>query len=183
MAGLVGVLSYDNAGIEWVNIYNMGGQICGELAGNSYLRAMSRGRGLIASVLQNFFNSLKPRQVSGKLIGKDYLGNSYYEVKPPVHSSRSRPSRYYIPKDNDATKFDEPLPAEWEAWLRLRRRDPPSTEEVAQNFQLMSSKKIKALEIDKRHKGTEEDDQVVTGIKNFPSYGEYEKYPGKGPGG
>uniref|UniRef100_A0A0A9ZHI9 Mimitin, mitochondrial n=1 Tax=Lygus hesperus TaxID=30085 RepID=A0A0A9ZHI9_LYGHE len=143
---------------------------------------MSRGRGLIVSILQNFFSSLKPRQVSGKLAGTDYLGNSYYEVKPPIHSSKSRPSRYYIPKDNDTTKFDEPLPAEWEAWLRLRRRDPPTTEEVEQNFQLMTSKKTKALQIDKQYKQIGGDDQVVTGVKNFPSYEEYETNPGKRPG-
>ncbi|CAB0005641.1 unnamed protein product [Nesidiocoris tenuis] len=147
---------------------------------------MSRSRGgLLSKLFDNFVKSIKPLGSKEKIVGTDYLGNTYYEVIPTKNSHRTRASRYYLPKNKDETKFDEPIPAEWEAWLRLRRREPPTAEEIARNLELMRTKKINAAELDRKFAGGGEKlsigqgEQVVTGIKDFPSYEEYEKFPGQ----
>lgn len=61
------------------------------------------------------------------------MGNKYYE------SERSDPShkvnRYYESPHNDLEIVDElerlkPIPPAWDAWLRFRRSNPPSPEEL-----------------------------------------------------
>uniref|UniRef100_A0A069DNV6 Uncharacterized protein n=1 Tax=Panstrongylus megistus TaxID=65343 RepID=A0A069DNV6_9HEMI len=138
---------------------------------------MSReGRGLLVSIFKNFINSLKPRQFKGNFVGKDYSGNQYFEIP----SERGRSSRYYVPKGGDVSKFDEGLPAEWESWLRHRRKTPPTEEELAQNLAMMKRRKDNALKIEEKFKSSEVEQKKSTrSSTSYPQYGEFELYPGK----
>lgn len=65
--------------------------------------------------------------------GQDHLGNKYYEVEKPVHW---RPVHRYFEKSVENPDEVAPIdvansvPPAWDAWLRFRRKDPPSDEEV-----------------------------------------------------
>lgn len=51
--------------------------------------------------------------------GKDYIGNTYFEIPANPSEGKRKPSRWYDPpKGQD---FQNPIPAEWESWLRMRR--------------------------------------------------------------
>jgi len=41
---------------------------------------MAKDRGVIRMIVNNFINSLRPRQVKGNQIGKDKFGNKYFEI-------------------------------------------------------------------------------------------------------
>lgn len=45
--------------------------------------------------------------------------------------SESRHKRWFQPLNEE--NFDQPVPVEWEAWLRFRRVEPPSPEEIEIN--------------------------------------------------
>lgn len=54
-----------------------------------------------------------------QISGKDYIGNSYFEIPAEPSAGKRKPTRWYNPpKGQD---FQDPIPAEWEAWLRMRR--------------------------------------------------------------
>jgi len=41
---------------------------------------MAKERGIIRMIINNFINSLRPRQMKGNLMGKDNFGNQFYEI-------------------------------------------------------------------------------------------------------
>ncbi|KAL3271100.1 hypothetical protein HHI36_021596 [Cryptolaemus montrouzieri] len=125
---------------------------------------------------QNFVNSLKPRKLSGTLKGKDYFGNKYYEIISDT--GRQRNSRWYDPPVKD--DIAQEIPPEWEAWLRGRRREPPSEQEILKNLEIMRMKKKNAIAVEaKAGKKT----PMQKGMETFPEYVEYERVPGAGPKG
>lgn len=131
-------------------------------------------RGLFRIILKNFIASFKPTQ--HKLIGEDYYGTKYYEIENP-RSRRKNSSRYFVPvnKDDDTQE----VPVEWEAWLRYRRKDPPSEEEIRQNYQLQMIKKRNAAEVEAKHasNGLQKQKQINEGERiPFPIYEEYKNY-------
>lgn len=83
-----------------------------------------------------------------RVMGADYLGNYYYERDKGV----DRVKRWYLPKDQD--DWDRPIPPEWEAWLRYRRDDAPTCDEINLNIALAELKKIRAKELEMKEKGT-----------------------------
>ncbi|XP_075223257.1 NADH dehydrogenase [ubiquinone] 1 alpha subcomplex assembly factor 2 [Lycorma delicatula] len=136
-------------------------------------------RRLILEIFKNFWQSLKPRQITGNKIGKDHLGNVYYEIPADISRGKRRPSRWFTPEDRSA--FDQEIPAEWESWLRFRRIQPPSEEEIMKNLKLMDIKKQKALEIETKY-SADHPKQIVeqpkTAFESFPKYDDYEVTPG-----
>jgi NADH:ubiquinone oxidoreductase subunit len=46
--------------------------------------------------------------------------------------------------------FDATLPAEWESWLRHRRDDPPTPEQVAASLAEAEMKKINAAKLEEK---------------------------------
>jgi NADH:ubiquinone oxidoreductase subunit len=72
-------------------------------------------------MFQNFWNSLRPRQLKGTYVGEDYLGNKYYEIPPQPHLGKNRPTRWFEAEGGEMENLDKELTAEWEAWLRGRR--------------------------------------------------------------
>lgn len=140
---------------------------------------MPKERDILKILFTNIINSLKPRQFRGNLIGSDYMGNKYYEI-PKASGGGIRTQRWFEPKQG--SDFEQELPAEWESWLRYRRRQPPTEEEVLTNYNLMMAKKEKAAELEAKY-SVEDKVPVLEnpkkGIESFPAYKEYEIKPGK----
>lgn len=136
---------------------------------------MSReGRNIFVIAFKTFIKSIQPRQFQGKLIGEDHLGNKYFEI--PKSETRQKTARWFQPKGGEE-QFDAKLPSEWESWLRYRRNDPPTKEEILENLKLMEVKRTKAAEINKKFgTGQKDGDTSLT----FPTRNEFEQQPGKG---
>ncbi|KAK9509490.1 hypothetical protein O3M35_006798 [Rhynocoris fuscipes] len=137
-----------------------------------------QSRGLFVSIFKDFINSLKPRSFKGVLVGEDYNGNKYYEIP----SDRKRPARYFVAADRKEESFEvERLPVEWEAWLRYRRKAPPTNEEIESNLAEMYMRIENAKKIDEKFK-TKQIEGRTAYEKNYPKYDDLEVYPGKKPG-
>lgn len=111
---------------------------------SQYSDNMAKERGVMKIIWNSFISSLKPRFARRKLIGEDYYGTKYYEEELR-NSARKRPPRYFVPVNKE--DFEQELPAEWEAWLRYRRKDPPTQEEVEANYRLAMTKKENATRL------------------------------------
>ncbi|KAG8176499.1 hypothetical protein JTE90_024927 [Oedothorax gibbosus] len=121
-------------------------------------------------IINNFRTSLKLLPPTGKLVGKDQLGNEYYEGPLNTHSYKKSASRWFKPQKDDDWQQD--LPAEWEAWLRGRRKDPPTEEEIRTNLSIAGIKKVKGAEIEAKYKKeTSEPEKTSAG---FPKLKDYE---------
>lgn len=142
-------------------------------------------RGIFVMIVKNFIKSFMPRGFTGELKGTDRFGNKYFEI--PAGGSRSKRSRYFEPIGKE-DGFDTERPAEWDSWLRGRRSQPPTDDEIVKNYQMMLETKKKALEIDQKFKDLKKKDQlelIEPEIKKktsaFPEYAEYEHVPGNKP--
>ncbi|XP_076630000.1 uncharacterized protein LOC143346114 [Colletes latitarsis] len=135
-------------------------------------------RGVIQILWKCFVGSLRLKEPTAKLIGEDFYGTKYYEKPLPSNSVKKRPSRYFEPVDKD-TGFDQEIPAEWEAWLRFRRINPPTKEEVEENYRIAMSKKENAALIEAKYAHTKTDlPELPVNTKtqtSYPSYKEYEE--------
>lgn len=131
-------------------------------------------RGLIANIFRNFLNSLKPRQIRGNFMGSDYFGNKYYEIPPNPSIGKRKASRWFVPPNKE--DFDQEMAAEWEAWLRFRRTETPTDEELFRNLSIMEMKKKNALEVEKK---AGKPTPLLKGMETFPKREEYELLPGK----
>lgn len=138
------------------------------------IMSQPQSRSLIAMIFRNFINSLKPRKIFGDLKGSDYFGNKYFEIPANPSVGKRRASRWFEPPEKG--DFQQELPAEWESWLRHRRKEPPSDEEVMRNYALMLSKKQKAIEVDKKGSLPA---PMTKGMETFPQRPDYEVVPGK----
>lgn len=81
-----------------------------------------------------FSQSKKSAQEKIAYVGKDHLGNKYYEKYRP---SDWRVHRRYFEREklNEDEYFSDlsRVPPAWDAWLRYRRQQPPSPDEVAES--------------------------------------------------
>ncbi|GAB6032275.1 Mimitin, mitochondrial [Chamberlinius hualienensis] len=141
-------------------------------------------RGLVVWIWNNFKDSIIKKRPSGDLVGKDHLGTQYFEIPADPQGGKRKPSRWFTPRDKLA--FDQSMPPEWEAWLRGRRSDPPTQDEITANMAIAQTKKIKAKELEEQEQhrrldavGPKSDNIPPTAKKDFPSYKEYEIIPGK----
>ncbi|XP_076164687.1 NADH dehydrogenase [ubiquinone] 1 alpha subcomplex assembly factor 2 [Ptiloglossa arizonensis] len=128
-------------------------------------------RGVIQLIWKNFVASFQRNTKQPKLIGEDYYGTKYYETQT---TTKSKPSRYFVPVDK--INFEQELPAEWESWLRHRRIDPPTKEELEQNYQIALTKKKNAAQIKATYsKTTSQISELPVGkkVQSFPVYEEY----------
>ncbi|CAH0552883.1 unnamed protein product [Brassicogethes aeneus] len=132
-----------------------------------------QSRSIWAMIIRNFINSIRPRQIQGNLIGSDYFGNKYFEIPPNPSIGKRKANRWFEPPVKD--DFMQEMPAEWEAWLRGRRQEPPLDEEVLKNLAIMQMKKKNAIAVDAKG-------GVMTplekGMESFPRRPEFEQVPG-----
>lgn len=154
--------------------------------------AQPPSRSILATIFRNFVNSLRPRQLQGTLVGRDYFGNRYitinyldflivlfnsdryYEIPPNPSLGKRRSNRWFVPVEKE--NFQQDMPAEWEAWLRGRRNEPPTEEEVMKNLALMQMKKENAVAVEaKAGKKT----PLQKGMETFPQRDGLELIPGK----
>ncbi|XP_067140181.1 NADH dehydrogenase [ubiquinone] 1 alpha subcomplex assembly factor 2 [Centruroides vittatus] len=145
------------------------------------------GRSILKMIFTNFIRSLRPKNVlsQGKVAGKDQFGNTYYEIPADPSRGKRVPKRWYKPEiDED---WEKEVPIEWEAWLRGRRGDPPTKEEIDKNYQtMMLTKKhaeklaaeaeekmgVKQIKAEVKSTKTQEKFKVIEEFESFPG----EKY-------
>ncbi|XP_072288801.1 NADH dehydrogenase [ubiquinone] 1 alpha subcomplex assembly factor 2 [Eucyclogobius newberryi] len=86
-------------------------------------------------------------------VGTDHFGNKYYIIPKQktwtgrlVRAKRlveaANPSEYEYMEGN--------IPIEWDAWIRGRRKEPPSAEELMTNLSNREQVKLRAQEVDER---------------------------------
>ncbi|KAF7397917.1 hypothetical protein HZH68_009139 [Vespula germanica] len=135
-----------------------------------------RQRGLFRMIFRDFLASIRPTINRPKLMGEDYFGTKYYEVSINSSSKKKKPSRYFEAINDD---FEQEIPAEWEAWLRHRRKEPPTFAEIETNYKIQVTKKLNAaekLEASKKEiEALNKTDIPVEkrGYESFPIYEEY----------
>uniref|UniRef100_A0A2A4K456 NADH dehydrogenase [ubiquinone] 1 alpha subcomplex assembly factor 2 n=1 Tax=Heliothis virescens TaxID=7102 RepID=A0A2A4K456_HELVI len=125
-------------------------------------------------VVRNFINSFKPRQVRGNIMGKDYIGNDYFEIPADPSIGKRKPTRWYNPPRGQ--DFQDPIPAEWESWLRGRRLEPPTEEEIMKNLAIAQMKKENAAKIETKRlaEGGSLPSIPEKGHHSFPVYPEFQ---------
>jgi len=144
-----------------------------------FLQIKKMTRSVLGLMWENFLKSTR-RPPPILPVGKDNLGNKYFESKKDEASGR-RYKRWYEPFNKE--KFDQEVPVEWEAWLRYRRNVPPTEEEIHKNESMKMSiqEKVKALQVKRQP------DEGVPSTKlqssegiSFPDRAGYQKVPGEG---
>lgn len=109
------------------------------------------------------------------MVGEDYYGTKYYEKQNAVSTSRQKPARFFVPVNKD--DFEQEMPAEWEAWLRFRRKEPPTAEEVDKNYKLQMLVKERAAQLKETYSATKQlDVPAKSDEKSFPVYEEYKNF-------
>ncbi|KAJ3604251.1 hypothetical protein NHX12_028992 [Muraenolepis orangiensis] len=86
-------------------------------------------------------------------VGSDHLGNNYYKVPPQTTwTGRKVGAKRMFEAANPAhyEYVESSIPSEWDAWIRGRRKEPPSIEEMLKNQQYRDQIKQKAKEVDER---------------------------------
>lgn len=76
-------------------------------------------RPLFRIILQNFFKSFRPRQMTGDFKGEDYFGNKFYEIPKDLSKGKNKTSRWFEPPEKE--NHEQEMASEWESWLRGRR--------------------------------------------------------------
>ncbi|KAK3759375.1 hypothetical protein RRG08_023493 [Elysia crispata] len=150
---------------------------------------MSRKPGNISRIFTNLKNSFFVAKQNNKYIGSDQFGNEYYEIIGD--SNRNVRGQRYIKERTGASSHDIPdVPVEWDAWLRGRRKNPPTEEEIQRNYVKMMQKKMRAEQLENKYsgekieEGSEPNVLTETIVSNnpktsFPKYEEFEDTPGQ----
>ncbi|XP_047447265.1 NADH dehydrogenase [ubiquinone] 1 alpha subcomplex assembly factor 2 isoform X1 [Mugil cephalus] len=105
-------------------------------------------------------------------VGTDHLGNKYYFV-PEQKSWTGRPVRakrmVEVANITECDYVEGSIPMEWDAWIRGRRKEPPSIEELLKNEAYREQIKIKAIEVEKKDRALQakeyEEGLVATPLK------------------
>ncbi|XP_032674616.1 NADH dehydrogenase [ubiquinone] 1 alpha subcomplex assembly factor 2 [Odontomachus brunneus] len=136
---------------------------------------MAKERGVMKILWNSFISSLKPRFFRRKLIGEDYYGTKYYEEEIRT-SSRKKSARSFEPVNKD--DFMQELPAEWESWLRHRRKEPPTREEVEANYRLAMTKKENSAALQEKYSQSKElsTQSTQSTTSSFPVYEDYKNF-------
>ena len=104
-----------------------------------------------------------------QIVGKDHLGNVYYEEPTSRPGGMRKTKRFYEPVSSQ--DFDKPIPPEWFAWLNYRREDPPTQEQIFSNIEDSELRKDLAAEIAKKFAKPDEP------VKAKGSTNPFEKWP------
>uniref|UniRef100_A0A0L8GSN0 NADH dehydrogenase [ubiquinone] 1 alpha subcomplex subunit 12 n=2 Tax=Octopus bimaculoides TaxID=37653 RepID=A0A0L8GSN0_OCTBM len=138
---------------------------------------MSRRAKWMWGLFKNSLYSVKQQQ---RIIGKDHFGNVYYE-KEANPSRNLRGARWVEPADGDQMTPPD-MPIEWEAWIRGKRQNPPTEEEIQRNYAKMMRTIQRAKELDQKYASAspKSEEKVLSQTpRKFPEYPEYEIIPGK----
>ncbi|KAG7264432.1 hypothetical protein CRUP_011912 [Coryphaenoides rupestris] len=101
----------------------------------------------IAGLLRRTFGIVREH------VGSDHLGNQYYKVpEQRTWAGRNVRAKRMVEAANpkEYQYMEGSIPTEWDAWIRGRRKDPPSIEELLKNERYREQVKHKACEAEKR---------------------------------
>lgn len=133
-----------------------------------------RGLGVFQKIFANLRSRVKHEGREAFEVGKDHLGNRFFESPADPARGIRLPKRWYVGASQDS--WSNPLPPEWEAWLRYRRDNLPSEEELMRNIHEGEKRKLLAEEIEKRLKpGRAAIPDPL--YEKYPSYKDYQKNP------
>lgn len=102
-----------------------------------------------AMAFNQFFRQTKSLTKNrSTFIGEDHLGNRYFETERPHHS---RPIQRHFEKKSydgitDIVDIGADVPPAWDAWLRFRRKEPPSDLEVKESEEYLRIMQAKSEE-------------------------------------
>ncbi|XP_072243853.1 NADH dehydrogenase [ubiquinone] 1 alpha subcomplex assembly factor 2 isoform X1 [Leuresthes tenuis] len=86
-------------------------------------------------------------------VGTDHLGNKYYFI-PEQRSWTGRLARakriVVVANPKEHEYMEGNIPMEWDAWIRGRRKQPPSIEELLVNESQREQIKLKAKEVEEK---------------------------------
>lgn len=88
-------------------------------------------------------------------VGTDHFGNKYYYIPDQkTWTGRVIRPRRLVEAANPAefAYSEGSIPSEWDAWIRGRRKQPPTIEELLKNERYREQIKIKAEEVEVRDK-------------------------------
>lgn len=101
----------------------------------------------LAGALRRTFGVLREH------VGTDHLGNKYYFIpEQKTWTGRVvRAKRVVEPVNPSEYEYVEgSIPIEWDAWIRGRRKEPPSMEELMKNISYREQIILKAQEVEVR---------------------------------
>uniref|UniRef100_UPI0025ADD796 NADH dehydrogenase [ubiquinone] 1 alpha subcomplex assembly factor 2 isoform X1 n=1 Tax=Doryrhamphus excisus TaxID=161450 RepID=UPI0025ADD796 len=86
-------------------------------------------------------------------VGTDHLGNKYYFFPEQKTWTGRRVRAKRMVEASNPTEYEYmggSIPIEWDAWIRGRRKEPPSVEELADNEAYRRQIKLKAKECEEK---------------------------------
>ncbi|TGZ58224.1 hypothetical protein CRM22_009713 [Opisthorchis felineus] len=168
---------------------------------------------LRGSILRQIYLTLRSSwfRKRPQLVGTDDYGNRFFEALPnkgSEHPIRSKyPQRYVLMPgqkslDDAWMTLRSELPTistEWESWLRHRRADPPTKEEIASNASEAQRRMSQAAKLEVKYQAEREEmirqglihgssepaslnrsSSTQTSKRTFPVYPDMEVAPGEG---
>lgn len=148
---------------------------------------MSRITGRIWNFMRK---SLRIPSKEDHFIGRDHLGNVYYEKL--ADTERNRRARRWVEAEDGNTDRIPDIPVEWESWLRRRRKEPPTQEMIDNNYVSMLRTQHRAKELEMKDRiekeeliGEGENKSFTESVKGssekkpFPVYEEFEIKSGR----
>lgn len=116
-----------------------------------------------------------------RLVGTDLDGNKYYEI---LSGKSGRPRREVETQLKHEQYEDGTIPIEWESWIRGKRDNPPTHDELISKLQQREvlSQRVKKVEAEEMERKAKEQDQATrqqghasapvyekTGLKSEPT--------------
>ncbi|XP_060927800.1 NADH dehydrogenase [ubiquinone] 1 alpha subcomplex assembly factor 2 [Limanda limanda] len=101
----------------------------------------------VASALRRTFG------IAREHVGTDHLGNRYYFVpEQKTWTGRLVRAKRMVEAANptEYEYIEGSIPMEWDAWIRGRRKEPPSVEELVKNESYRTQIKLKAKEVEEK---------------------------------
>jgi len=151
--------------------------------------------GPLASLFRAFINSLRQgntgKPADAVQVGSDPFGNRYWEIPADPRRGKRRPVRWYDAPETNQKEilgvdryggFDAKLPAEWDSWLRMRRDEPPTPEQIMDSMALADLKKRNAAKLDEKNRekllamGREAPTEIKPQEGEKPFWPKYEEY-------
>ena len=97
-----------------------------------------------------------------RFVGQDCLGNKYFEEHRPNHHRKY--SRFFeSPMIGDFSKHVvdvNDIPPAWQAWLRFRRQDPPTEEELKESEEYFNAQQALASQKQQSQESTSQDSKL-----------------------
>ncbi|XP_072019306.1 NADH dehydrogenase [ubiquinone] 1 alpha subcomplex assembly factor 2-like [Amphiura filiformis] len=104
----------------------------------------------------NFLRSIL--KISRKtLVGADHLGNKYFEAVQRNSAGEVVKTRRLVESSHKHYQYESGMiPHEWEAWVRGKRKKPPTEDEIFTREAMEQIVKKRAVEVDRRDQALQE---------------------------